>query len=197
MPKHEVWRQHAQDWQGILGRNLILKSANLGVTTAILAVGDAEVELERALEGRHVDLDVDDAYTELSKALTELVNRSKRVIDKYNATFGPACQHLAVIRNAAEHRKPVALQELKAYRKGVADHCQTAHGQLASANDLQHLLETWNHFVQYLEQHAEGIKALHQLITQCKQHPKAGTLGELKPDFVKLAEKCKNAATMS
>jgi hypothetical protein len=197
MPKDEVWRQHAQDWQGILGRNLILKAANLGVTTAILAVGDREVELERALEGRHVDHDVDDAYSELSKALTELVNRSKRVIDKYNGTFGPACQRLAVIRNAAEHRKPVALQEVKTYRKSVADHCKTSHTQLANANDLAHLLEAWNHFVPYLEQHAAGINSLRQLIAQCKQHSKAGTLEHLKPDFSHLADACQKAATMS
>jgi hypothetical protein len=197
MPKDEVWRRHAQDWQGILSKNLILKAASLGVTTAILDVGDKEVELERAMEGRAVDHDVDNAYGALSTSLTALVNLSKKVIDKYNNNFGPACQQLAVIRNAAEHRKPVALQEVKAFRKTVADQCKASATQLSNANDAHQLVQTWDHFVQYLDQHGKGINALRQLIAQSKQHAKAGTLEHLKPEFVKLAKDCENAAKMS
>jgi hypothetical protein len=197
MPKADQWRHHAQDWQDILKKNLILKAANLGVTTATLDVGDKEMELERAMEGRVVDHDVDNAYNALSASLTALVNLSKKVIDKYNPTFGEACQHLAVIRNAAEHRKPVALQEVKAFRKTIADQCKAAATQLSNANDAPHLLQIWDQFVQYLDQHGKGINAMRQLIAQCKQHPKAGTLENLKPEFVKLATNCENAAKMS
>ena len=196
MPKEDQWRHHAQEWQGILSKNLLLKAANLGVTTAILDVGDKEMDLERAMDGRGVDQDVDNDYSALSASLTALVNLSKKVIDKHHNTFGEACRHLAVIRNAAEHRKPAVLLEVKAYRKAVADHCKATATQLSNANDAPHLVEIWNHFIQYLDQH-KGINALRQLIAQCKQHPKTGSLEELKPELSQLARNCENAAKMS
>jgi hypothetical protein len=197
MSKEDVWRHHAEDWQNILKKNLILKVANLGVTTAILDVGDKESNLERCIGGMGDNRDVDDTYSELSASLTALVNLSKKVIDKHHNAFGEACQHLAVIRNAAEHRKPVALQEVKAFRKTVADQCKAAGTQLSNAPDVPHVVQTWTHFVQYIDQHGKGINALRHLINDCKQHTKVGELDQLKPAFMRLAKSCENAATIS
>jgi hypothetical protein len=194
MPKADEWKRKWEEWKAIQRQPKNLGMRDTGISNALDSVRAGEVGFAKIHEPKQA---VGEIASELQEALSHLITTCTNVSNQHKRLFTTACQAVDHYKEAAIARRAEATREEAEFRTALGAEIEKHIQKLKAAKDMHEFSSDWRLFALDFQNRSKAFRSMAEWEKKVLDEPEpTGTLSVVKDRYVKLAQNCKNSATV-